>query len=75
MSIIPIVKIADKLLELKSNSKFASESDVSEPFLQLSLDSLALLGHSFNEVNNKRRELMKPDLNDPSNNYATHNIQ
>ena len=34
-------------------------------FLQLSLDSLALLGHSINEVNLKRRELIKPDLNDP----------
>ena len=29
-----------------------------------SLDSLALLGHSINEVNIKRRELIKPDLND-----------
>ena len=51
-SMITIVKIADKLLELKSNSKFESESDVSE-FLKLSLDSLALLGHSINEVNLK----------------------
>ena len=51
-SMITIVKIADKLLELKSNSKFASESDVFE-FLKLSLDSLALLGHSINEVNLK----------------------
>ena len=50
-------------LELKFNSKSASESDVSE-FLQLSLDSLALMGHSINEVNIKRRELIKPDLND-----------
>ncbi|PFX23506.1 Retrovirus-related Pol polyprotein from type-2 retrotransposable element R2DM [Stylophora pistillata] len=62
-SMIPIVKISDKLLELKSNSKSASESDVSE-FLQLSPDSLAHLGHSINEVNIKRRELIKPDLND-----------
>ena len=43
-SMIPIIKISDKLLELKSNFKSASESNVSE-FLQLSLDSLALLGH------------------------------
>ena len=57
------VKMSDKLLELKSNSNSASESDVSE-FLQLSLDSLALMGHSINEVNIKRRELIKPDLND-----------
>ena len=49
---IPIVEIADKLLELKFNSKFASESDVCESF-QLSLDSLAILGHSINEVNLK----------------------
>ena len=62
-SMIPIVKMSDKLLELKSNSKSASQSDVSE-FLQLSLDSLALMGHSINEVNIKRRELVKPDLND-----------
>ena len=33
-------------------------------FFQLSLDSLALMGHSINEVNIKRRELIKPDLND-----------
>ena len=62
-SMIPIVKMSDKLLELKSNSKSASQSDVSE-FLQLSLDSLALMGHSINEVDIKRRELIKPDLND-----------
>ena len=62
-SMIPIVKMSDKLLELKFNSKSASESDVSE-FLQLSLDSLALMGHSINEVNIKRRELIKPDLKD-----------
>ena len=62
-SMIPIVQMSDKLLELKFNSKSASESDVSE-FLQLSLDSLALMGHSINEVNIKRRELIKPDLND-----------
>ena len=62
-SMIPIVKMSDKLLELKFNSKSASESDMSE-FLQLSLDSLALMGHSINEVNIKRRELIKPDLND-----------
>ena len=55
-SMIPIVKISDKLLKLKSNSESASQSDVSE-FLQLSLDSLALMGHSINEVNIKRREL------------------
>ena len=54
--------MSDKLLELKSNSESASESDVSE-FLQLSLDSLALMGHSINEVNIKRHELIKPDLN------------
>ena len=63
-SMIPIVKMSDKLLELKSTSTSASQSDVSE-FLQLSLDSLALMGHSINEVNIKRRELIKPDLNDP----------
>jgi len=62
-SMIPIIKIVDKMLELKSNSKPASETDVSA-FLQLSLDSLALLGHSINEVNLKRRELIKPELND-----------
>ena len=62
-SMIPTVKMSDKLLELKFNPKFASESDVSE-FLQVSLDSLALMGHSINEVNIKRRELIKPDLND-----------
>ena len=62
-SIIPIVKMSDKLLELKSNSTSASQSDVSE-FLQLSLDSLALIGHSINEVNIKRRELIKSDLKD-----------
>ena len=62
-SMIPIVKMSDKLLELKSTSTSASQSDVSE-FLQLSLDSLALMGHSINEVNIKRRELIKPDLND-----------
>ena len=61
-SMIPIVKMSDKLVELKSNSNSVSESDVSE-FLQLSLDSLALMGHSINEVNVKRRELIKPDLN------------
>jgi len=60
---IPIVKMSDKLLELKSNSKSASESDVSE-FLELSFDSLALMGHYINEVNIRRRELIKPDLND-----------
>ena len=63
MSMIPIVKISNKLLELKSNSKSATESDVSK-FLQLSLDSLPLMGHSINEVNIKRCELIKPDLND-----------
>ena len=52
-SMIPIVKMSDKLLKLKFNSKSASESD-----------SLALVGHSINEVNIKRRELIKPDLND-----------
>ena len=62
-SMIPIVKMSDKLLELKSSSESASKSDVSE-FLQLSLDSLALMGHSINEVNIKRRELIKPDLDD-----------
>ena len=60
---IPIVKMSDKLLESQFNSKSASDSDVPE-FLQLSLDSLALMGHSINEVNIKRRELIKPDLND-----------
>ena len=62
-SMIPIVKMSDKLLEFKSNSTSASQSDVCE-FLQLSLDSLALMGHSINEVNIKRRKLIKPDLND-----------
>ena len=61
-SITPIAKMSDKLLQLKFNSKSASERDVSE-FLQLSLDSLAFIGHSINEVNIKRRELIKPDLN------------
>ena len=61
---IPLVKMSDKLLELKSNSKSASESNVSE-FLQLSLDSLALMGHSVNEVNIKRRELIKPGSHTP----------
>lgn len=62
-NMIGIIKIADRLLDLKSNSKPASESAVSE-FLPLSLDSLALLGHSINEVNIKRHELIKPDVND-----------
>ena len=62
-SMIPIVRMSDKLLELKSSSESTSKSDVSE-FLQLSLDSLALMGRSINEVNMKRRELIKPDLND-----------
>ena len=48
-SMIPIFRIVDKMLELKPNSKPASETDVSA-FLQLSLDSLALLGHSIDEV-------------------------
>ena len=61
-SMISIVKMSDKLLEFKFNPKSASESDVSE-FVQLSLDSLAFIGHSINEVNIKRRELIKPDLN------------
>jgi len=47
---ILIVKIVDKMLELKSNFKPASETNVSA-FLQLSLDSLALIGNSINEVN------------------------
>ena len=58
-SMIPIPNISDKLLELKSNSKSASESDVSE-FLQLSLDSLALLGCIVSGVNIKQCELIKP---------------
>jgi len=60
---IPVIKIADKLLEMNSNSKPVSESDMSA-FLQLSLDSFVLLGHLINEVNLKRRELIKPDLNE-----------
>ena len=44
--------MSDKLLELKFNSKSASESD-----------SLALMGHAIDEVNIKRRELIKTDLN------------
>ena len=44
--------MADKLLELKFNSKSASESD-----------SLALMAHAIDEVNIKRRELIKTDLN------------
>ena len=48
-SMIPIVKVADKLLELRSNSKSARESYVHD---------------SINEVINlKQRELIKPDLN------------
>lgn len=47
-NMIPIVKVADKLLELRSNSKSAWESYVSD---------------SINEVNLKQRELIKPDLN------------
>ena len=62
-SMTSIIKISDKLLDLKSSSKSASESDVSE-FLQLAVDSLALLGHSINDVNIKQPELIKPDLND-----------
>ena len=50
-------------MELKSTSTSASQSDVSE-FPQLSLDFLALMGHSINEVNIKRREVIKLDLND-----------
>ena len=49
--------------ELKSNSKTVSKGDVPE-FLQLSSDSLALLGHSIIEVNIKHHELIQPDLND-----------
>ena len=49
--------------ELKSNSKAVSKGDVPE-FLQLSSDSLALLGHSIIEVNIKHHELIQPDLND-----------
>ena len=48
-NMIPIVKVADKLLELRSNSKSAWESYVSD---------------SINEVNLKQRELIKPDLNE-----------
>ena len=40
-SMIPIVNISDKLLELKSNSKSAFETDVSE-FLQLLPDSYGI---------------------------------
>lgn len=62
-SMILIIKIVDKMLELNSNSTPVSETDASA-FLQLSFGSLALLGHSKNEVNLKRRELIKPDIND-----------
>ena len=62
-SMIPIINVSDKLLELKSNSRLPSEAEITT-ILQLSLDSLALLGHSINEVNIKRIELMKPDFND-----------
>ena len=41
-SMIPIVNISDKLLESKSNSKSAFETDVSE-FLQLLPDSYGTL--------------------------------
>ena len=51
------------MTELKSNSKAVSKWDVPE-FLQVSSDSLALLGHSIIEVNIKHHELIQPDLND-----------
>ncbi|CAH3033571.1 unnamed protein product, partial [Pocillopora meandrina] len=60
---VPIIKISDKLLELKSNSKAVSKGDILD-FLQPSSDSLALLGHSITEVNIKYHELIQPDLND-----------
>ena len=62
-SMIPIINDSDKLLELKSNSKYQLRQNITT-ILQLSLDSFALLGHSINEVDIKRKELMKPDLND-----------
>ena len=60
---IPIIKISDKSLELKSNSKAVFKGDISD-FLQPSSDSLALLGHSIIEVNIEHHELIQPDLND-----------
>lgn len=54
-SMIPIVKVADKLLELRSNSKSAWESYVSD---------------SINEFNLKQGELIKRDLNgDPNDKF------
>jgi hypothetical protein len=70
-SMLPIVKMADKLLELKSNSKTATRKEVCE-FLHLTINglltySLNLLSwdtHAVYEVNIKRRELIKLDLNE-----------
>lgn len=54
-SMIPIVKVADKLLELRSNSNSAWESYVSD---------------SINEFNLKQGELIKRDLNgDPNDKF------
>lgn len=62
-SMLLIVQLADKLLDLKSNAKTASNTEVCD-FLALALYSLILMGYSVNEVNLKRRDLIKPDLND-----------
>ena len=56
-SMILIFEIVDKMLEWKSYSKAAYETDVTG-FLQLSLDSVALLGHLIDETNLKRLELI-----------------
>lgn len=62
-SMIPISKLCDKLLSLKGSPRPLSGEEVGE-LLQQGLDALTLTGHSVNELNLKRRELIKPDLND-----------
>lgn len=62
-SMLPTLQLADKLLDLKMNDKPASKTEVCE-FLALALDSLTLMGHSVNEINLQRRDLIQPDLND-----------
>ena len=61
-SMHPIISLTHKLLTLKSDPQTLSKEDVSS-FLRFTLDSLPFKAHSVYEVNLRRRDLIRPDLN------------
>lgn len=74
-----MIKLADKLYSIKKESGQADTGRIGketlDAMLKWSLDSIALLGYATQEINNRRRELIKPDLNESYQSLCSKHVQ